>query len=1504
MNSVSSLRSRVASLPGLVLKGVVTRITSLSLRKRISLASLTAIAAATIVATLISSAATPASGTLSLATPSLSYTGGGPYLVANPSAQANGAPICNAVLPCDDYTLTVNVPGGTDATKRVRISVQWPLASADFDVYVLNGTSGETTATTSASSSDPEVCFLPAVSATYRIRTVPFAPAGQNYTATVSLEDIPATPPPAAGIAPRYQNYPPSPVGLPGADSAGEPSIGIDWNIRCPAATAGCQNLHPNAQFPKRNTGGLAFFTANLNEYRVTFDDCSSPAKHLWEDVTFDTESLQSLDPIGFVDPQTGRVFQSQLAGVTSIMAFSDDDGQTWTQSQGSGQPAGVDHQTVGGGPFNETAFPPPIHPLYANQVYYASQDIATALAARSNDGGLTFGPGVPVWTIADCGGLHGHVKVGPDGTVYIPNKGCGGQQGVAVSTDNGLTWIVRKVPGSTPGDTDPAVGIGSDNTLYFAYINGDGHPHMAVSGDHGVTWTDRDVGGGVIKNAVFAQATAGDGERAAIGFVGTPTGGNYQDLNNFKGVWGFYIATTFDRGLTYTLVNATGDDPVQIGSICTSGTTCGADRNLLDFNDIQVDKEGRVLAAYADGCVAPNCTGATAAGPPPFSASRSALASIIRQSGGRRLFAAYDQLEPAVPAAPRVDSVTQSSPGTTVHLKWSEPDNGGSPLTGYKVYRKNGAGGTYALLATVSIGCRACKTTYDDATATNTAIQYFYKVTALNAIGEGTNCGDFPVGDTGPGTGETACVVPGLTKLEDPAGDTTAAAGIITTPAPAGSDLLSFQIAQPFAEDGVVKLVFTINTDPGLAVQPPGSAWYVAMQTPASSCAAAPCYKGVHMAWNATSPTTPVFESYIPAPNNTGGVDGRFVTPGSQKPAEAASSYNAPFNKVVIVVKASDLGLNPGDLINGFVSGVSQSTDPGGIIGAGATAMYDQMPDSLSFSGTYTVGNNQACAPNTCPVAVLDETSPASGNAPLTVNFTGASSSDPNQGDTIASYTFNFGDDSPLVTQASPTISHTYNSAGDFAATLKVTDSRGLISCNTAQVVVMVGGSGGGTPTPTPTPAGTTVQFGATSFTVTEGVTSTNITVTRTGPSSGVSTVGYAIANSTATQRGDFTYASGTVVFSANETSKTFPVLISEDGYFDGTESAILSLSNPVGAAIGSPGTASLQINDNDAADAAMNPIDDAATFVGMHYHDFLNRQADPDGQTFWTNQITACGTNASCLDEKRTNVSAAFFLSVEFQNTGYFAFRFYRASFPDNMQRPRGVPRYLEFLRDEQKLQRGVVVGQQDWEGFLEQNKQGFALDWVDRADFIAEYPTTMTREEYVDKLFARSGATPTTQERNQALFAFDSGFSVKEKRAKGIRAVIDTGSVYNAQYNPAFVLMQYFGYLRRNPNNAPDNNFSGYDFWLNKMNQFSVAGEDVRDANVALARVKRAEMVKAFLVSGEYRGRFGGDASRGGQFGSIAQAQPGGIWSSEGIARAVWSVVEAVGTRAALI
>ena len=961
--------------------------------------------------------ANPANGTLTDISGPIMYSAG-PFFVPNPTAQANGTPICNTATPCDDYTLTVSVPVSYATTHKVKVVIEWPQAAADFDVYVLQGTTGETVVTTAASSSDPEIALFSAVSGTYRIRVAPFAPAGQSITGTISLVQNPALPAPPAGIAPRYKNHlSPESVG----DEAGEPSIGVDWNINCPATTAGCANLHPDAQHQKRNTGGVAFFTANVEELRVSFDDCSSPASTVWEDKTSLQTSVGGLDPIGYVDSQTGRVFQSQLAGPAgSITALSDDDGETWTASQGAGQPAAIDHQTLGGGPYAPGA---PPHPLYPNAIYYASQDAATALIARSDNGGLTFGPGIPMYNLTQCGGLHGHVKVAPDGTVYVPNKGCGGGQGVVLSTDNGLTWVIRTVPGSTPGDTDPSVGIGTDNTLYLGYQNGDGHPHMARSTDRGLTWIDRDVGGGFIQNCVFPEAVAGDGDRAAFGFLGTPTGGNYQDATNFLGIWHFYIATTYDRGFTYFLVDATPGDPVQIGSICTGGTTCGSDRNLLDFNDIGIDKQGRVLAAYADGCIAPGCKEDPAS---PSTASRTAKAAIIRQSGGRRLLAAFDPVEPAPPAAPHLLSAVRDSSGVTV--KWEEPDNSGSPLTSYKVYRGSSSGNE-TFLASTGPATTKCL----DATA-NPLTQYFYRVTAVNGNGEGTFCGELPV--TGAPPTETACTLPGITIVNDPAGDQTG------SPANTGLDITKISMGEPFLNTCSNQLVFTMKVT-GLTVLPQQARWTIFFSRP----------NGVEHFVNMgtddeSNPGGAVFK-YGHTQIGAGGVR-QLVTDGDADPGSTYSNDGT----IVIVLSNSKLTFNPagppfpppapGESF-GNVNGITQQT-----IGVLLATI-----DSTSSSG-YTLGGNRSCQLNNAPVAVLDAV-PGTGTAPLIVNFNGSASSDPDQCDTVVSYTFDFGDGSAVVTQASPTISHTYTKNGEYRATLKVTDSRGKLSDNTAEKVIEV---------------------------------------------------------------------------------------------------------------------------------------------------------------------------------------------------------------------------------------------------------------------------------------------------------------------------------------------------------------------------------------------------------------------------------------------------------------
>ncbi len=1036
--------------------------------------------------------ATPPGGTLTDAndeTNPLMYTAG-PFFISNATAQANGTPICNTATQCDDFLLTVSVSAGVAATKNVKIQVQWPNSAADFDLYVLDSLNN--VVTQSASSADPETAFITAVPTTpttYTVRVAPFAPLGQSFTGRISLVPKPVSPPPGAGLAPRYKDYA-SPPG--GGDSAGEPSIGVDWN--------------PNVASLKHgtvNTGGVAFFTANAAELRTSFDDCSSPAKHTWEDVTSPQTSAGGIDPIGLVDhygtsPTPGRVFQSQLAAAAgSILAFSDDDGQTWTPSQGAGQPAGVDHQTIGSGPYSTMGpggvVPP--HPTYPNAVYYASQDAATALCARSDNGGLTFGPGVPVYNLTQCGGIHGHIRVAPDGTVYIPNRGCSvgtGAQGVAVSTDNGLTWTVRTVPGSTTSNGDPSVGIASDGTVYFGFQNGDGHPHLAVSQDRGLTWADQDVGGQAnIQNCVFPEVVAGDPQRAAFGFLGTTTPGNYQDTTNFHGVWYFFIVTTYDGGNTFITVNGTPNDPVQVGSICTGGTTCGSDRNLLDFNDITIDKEGRVLAAFADGCVAPGCTENS-----PSAASRSAKATIIRQSGGRRLLAAFDPVEPAAPPAPRLISAAKDSAGV-VTVKWDEPDNAGSPLANYKVYRGTTSGGE-ALLAMIS----ANSPKYIDSSG-NPATQYFYRVTAVNAQGEGPFCGE--VATTAAPPSETPCQLPGRTIADDPAGDQTGA------PANSELDITKISMAEPFLNSCSNQLVFTMKVS-DLTVVPPQARWTIFFTRTDNAMNSTEYF--VSMSSDSTGNPTGVTFDYGHTSIGTGGV--RTLT--TDGPADTGSTFSTD-GTIVILISNSKLTFNlnpppatlpppgPGEQFTN-INAITQQT-----IGV-LLATIDS-----TGSNSYTLVGNLFCEPNNPPIASLSAT-PTTGNPPLVVSFDASGSSDPDMCDTVAAYSFNFDDGTGMVVSPSPTIMHTYNSPGQFRATVRVIDSRGLISSNTASVNIEVENC-----LSTSSVSSTGGCFTGDAFNGTVDVTAENgcgwtatshdawITITAGGSGSGNGTVSYSLA-------------------------------------------------------------------------------------------------------------------------------------------------------------------------------------------------------------------------------------------------------------------------------------------------------------------------------------------------------------------------------------------------------
>jgi uncharacterized delta-60 repeat protein len=258
----------------------------------------------------------------------------------------------------------------------------------------------------------------------------------------------------------------------------------------------------------------------------------------------------------------------------------------------------------------------------------------------------------------------------------------------------------------------------------------------------------------------------------------------------------------------------------------------------------------------------------------------------------------------------------------------------------------------------------------------------------------------------------------------------------------------------------------------------------------------------------------------------------------------------------------------------------------------------------------------------------------------------------------------------------------------------------------------------------------------------------------------------------------------------------------------------------------------------------AGLNPLDTSEFFVRQNYVDFLSREPDESGFNFWVNQIESCGSDANCREVRRINVSAAFFVSIEFQQTGYLVYRTYKTAYGNISGAPVPV-RFGEFLPDTQQIGQGVVVGQTGWEATLENNKRTFMEAFVRRSRFTTAFAPPTSEGQYVDTLNMNAGGVLTTAERNQLVNDL-----IAETKTAGqvLRIVAEDQDLVNSDFNRAFVLMEYFGYLRRNPNDPPEQtlDFQGNNFWLGKLNQFN-------------GNFVNAEMVKAFLTSGEYRGRF---------------------------------------------
>lgn len=919
-------------------------------------------------------AATPASGTLTDSSGPQSYTAG-PFPVANPTPvpQLDVGPECNdPVQPCDDFALSVALPADyayQHPNDLIRFTLSWEDAgtgNSDYDLYVYSGavtnTDGSQQAKTqSSSAANPEVTTLMAFNGTrtFTIKVVPYTPTGETVHVKVELVSGASdgggggggvsTPfgeaTPTAPSIPRYQNFSP-PKGSAANGGSGEFNIGYN----------------PDSGNILTNSFGPVF--------RVTPPELQHPplpeaGPATWTDVSQSVASLTSLDPILITDQDTGRTFVSnQTTGAEALFAFSDDDGKSWVEASAAPPNGGADHQTIAAGPY--PGLVPVPNPAYPNAVYYCSQDVVgPATCQRSDTGGLSFGPGVPIYEgngISDCGGLHGHARVGPDGAVYVPVPQCGDQQGGAVSLDAGLTWNQYLIPDSqsfTGGSTDPSVAIDQDNTAYQCYVDGQGsehHAHVAVSHDHGATWSDNvDIGVPVgVVNAVFPEAVAGSPGRAACGFIGTNVAGNHESLD-FPGFWYLFIATTYDGGKTWTTVNATPNDPVQGAGGIWNGGGGNKNRNLLDFNEVTMDDRGRVLFGYDDGCVTDTCLH------DPTRNDFVAYQRVARQTGGRTLLAAFDPPEPMTPEAPYLAG---NRTAAKVDLSWNAPDNGGADISVYKILRGTDTGAE-TQIATVS----GDKARYQDASVEASVPQYFYQIVASNAQGDGLVSNEVAL-QVDPVQVVDVCKVPGQTLLTDSSGDSLTGT--------AGTDLKTLQLAQPYAKDTVVKLRFQLNTDTGMNPQPPGSYWFISFKNPDGTV------HGVRMWFDPSALTMPGFQSYLAAANNSGSVDGRFVQSGSEKPADSSSFYDAGTGTIVIVVPIADLGLKPGDTISGFNSASVQPVDtPAG----GVAETIDEMPDGLGYQGPFAIRNNGDCAPNNPPLAALSA-APTSGSAPLRVEF------------------------------------------------------------------------------------------------------------------------------------------------------------------------------------------------------------------------------------------------------------------------------------------------------------------------------------------------------------------------------------------------------------------------------------------------------------------------------------------------------------------------------------
>lgn len=652
----------------------------------------------------------------------------------------------------------------------------------------------------------------------------------------------------------------------------------------------------------------------------------------------------------------------------------------------------------------------------------------------------------------------------------------------------------------------------------------------------------------------------------------------------------------------------------------------------------------------------------------------------------------------------------------------------------------------------------------YDDLTADpNTT--YYYSVTAVNAVGESEPCVDTEVA---PVPTNDPCTLPGVLLLTDAAGDQHTDGSM---------DILATYVAEPDTGGQPNKLVWTMKVA-DLSIIPPNHQWYIIWTPPGGGLRKYVAAKSGAVDPN-TGQVTMTYDYGEVGSSSVG--DPNINTPMPQGAADAGSVDQAKGTFTITIANSKVGSPATGDTL--------LTISPRTFAGTGNQNVITTSADDLTtLTPSYTLFGNGFCRPQTPPVAALSATVHGSnpptleGHTPLLVDFDASSSSDADAGDAPLTYTFDFGDGSNVVTQQSPTTSHTYNAAGTYRARLTAKDARGMVNNNIAQAFI--------TATAGPTAAASSISG---QVKTEDGAPLSGTTVTLAG--------GKRLIRAITDEMGNYR-------IEGLETGEFYTVTPARANYIFGPENRAFSLTTD-------KTDASFTAR---AATANANPLDSPEFFVRQQYVGFLGREPEQAGLDYWASEIRSCVEDADCINSRRLGVSAAFYIEQEFQQTGSFVYRIYKGSLGRQ-------PSYQEFTSD-----RKDVVGGAN----LETSKESFADRWVERASFLQEYPLNMTSEQYVDKLLKTSALTDPAM-RQHLIEEMASGTT----RAQVLREVIDAKEFTAREYNLSFVLMQYFGYLKRDPDEG------GYQFWLNVLNN--------REPN------NYRGMVCSFVTSAEYQKRF---------------------------------------------